>query len=301
MNNFKSHGLGKPSEKRYTFPHSPARVASHSIVRCSVAQYSQLQLTVNTIKTAESLVPYSKDAVNLGTLVWDLIDSVPPGDRHKILDQLSDSDILRLWRISGEKNKATVSQIAASKVPEYSVWEDMPREGSSSSFKGRAVLPIRMGMGTFDKELFYGSCDHIDSKYSEEEVCMPIFGRVVHSGYAAVLKEMLYPGPLYFKAIVGSSIVPILSDTCDLVFSYSLDEYSMEAIRNVGASQGWRAPKANNPSPFDGDYTDYLRVVGPGVFVGLGYGDYSGEHSIVSSLIPRPLFFAMIRNNYPKD
>ena len=254
---------------------------------------SSLEIAVNTIKTAETLVPYSSDAVNLGVLIWDLIDDIPSAERHKLLDLLAESDIMRLWRLAGERNKASISSLAISKVPDYSIWEDMPKEGSRDlpRFRGRALLP--MGLGSFEKELF--SSFPKSKGTAEAQNCAPIYGHVLHSGYATMIKNVIYPGPLYFKAIVEPSLVPMLSDTCDMVFTYSLEETSMEDIGSVAAIHGWRAPKACNPPPFDSNYTDYIRVVGPGVFVGLGYGDNNKNNTLLSSLMPMPLFFAMVR------
>lgn len=261
----------------------------------SSTELSPLNIAINTIKTAETLVPYSQDAVNLGTLIWDLIYSIPSTERSKMLDQLSDSDIIRMWRLAGERNKASFAELAVSKVTDYSIWEDMPKQGREDrvNFRGRAVLPL--AMGNFEKEIFHFDANAGESDQAERDESQELYGRVCHSGLTAVIKDVVYPGPLYFKVATGSSIVPMFSDTCDLVFSYGLGKSCMEEIRSVAMEQGWRAPRARNPPPFDCSYTDYIRVVGPGVFVGLGYGDLS-KNTGVSSLIPRPLFFLMIRN-----
>lgn len=262
-----------------------------SNVSVKSGKVSSLEIAVNTIKTAETLVPYSSDAVNLGVLIWDLIDNIPSTERHKLLDELAECDIMRLWRLAGERNKASISNLAMSKVPDYSIWEDMPKEGSKDipRFRGRALLP--MGLGSFEKQLFSPLTTGEGS--AETQHCAQVYGHVLHSGYATMIKNAIYPGPLYFKAIVEPSLVPMLSDTCDMVFTYTLEETSMEEIRSIAAIQGWRVPKTCNPPPFDSNYTDYIRVVGPGVFVGLGYGD--NNNTVVSGLMPRPLFFAMIR------
>lgn len=270
----------------------------HGVVRN--AKISTVQYVVNTIKTADTLVPYQKDAVNLGIFIWDLIDCVPPADRGKILDHLSDSDIMRLWRLAGDRSKASIPALAMSKVPNYSIWEDMPKTGSQTSirFRGRAVLPMASRLGNFEKELF-----HLNARQTDqvEETCsdLQIYGRVQHSGPIGFIKETVYPGPLYFKVFVGSSIVPLLSDTCDMIFSYSLEESGVKRISNIAGTQRWQAPRLKNLPPFDDDFTEYIRVVGPGMFVGLGYKEISEkwmiQDDILSHFIPRPLFFAMVR------
>jgi hypothetical protein len=238
---------------------------------------------VNLIKTAETLVPYSKDSVNLGILTWNMIEQVAQEHRIQMLEQLTDADIMRMWRLAGERNKATVSELAASKVPSYSIWEDMPNdEGRIAVFRGRAVLPLKLfGLDGFEKGLFVRS-EHV-------------YGRVFHGN---VIKNRIYPGPLYFRAQVGSAFVPLISDTCDLVLSYELETESLADIGSVASGYGWPAPKAVSPVPFNNRFTDYIRVVGPGVFVGLGYqeeGHPLTDGNKLMHVFPRPLFFTMIR------
>ena len=237
---------------------------------------------VNLIKTAETLVPYSRDSVNLGILTWNMIDQVAPEHRIQMLEQLTNADIMRMWRLAGERNKATVSELASSKVPSYSIWEDMPKEeGSIAVFKGRTVLPLRLfGLDGFDKGLFLRSEN--------------VYGRVFHGN---VIGNRIYPGPLYFKAQVGSAFVPLISDTCDLVLSYELDTDALGDISSVASAYGWPAPRASNPGPFNNRFTDYIRVVGPGVFVGLGYQEDQplADGNKLMNVFPRPLFFTMIR------
>jgi hypothetical protein len=252
-----------------------------------IARSSAVKSVVNLVKTAETLVPYSKDSVNLGLLLWNKIDEIPEEDRVKMLDELTNADILRLWRLAGQRHEASIADISSSKVPSYSIWNDLPGEDSSLvRYRGRAALPIRLlGQEYFEKAFFSMPGEDKETPHPN------IYGRVFHGN---VLKNRGYPGPLYFKAAVGGSLVPMLSDTCDMVLSYALPEEEEGELAALASDLGWVGPR-KNPPPFDGDFTDYVRVVGPGVLVGLRYQEETPAATGLSRLFPRPLFFAMIR------
>ena len=256
--------------------------------RLAVARSSALKSVVNLVKTAETLVPYSKDSVNLGLLLWNKIEEIPMEDRVKMLDELTNADILRLWRLAGQRQEASIADISSSKVPSYSLWDDLPAEDSIMvRYRGRAALPIRLlGQEYFEKALFCMPGEDKETPHPN------IYGRVLHGN---VLKNRLYPGPLYFKVAVGGSLVPILSDTCDMVLRYALPPAEERELAALASDLGWIGPR-DNPPPFNGDFTDYVRVVGPGVLVGLGYQEENPTvGSGLSRLLPRPLFFVMIR------
>jgi hypothetical protein len=207
-----------------------------------------------------------------------------------LLRELSNSDIERLWRIAGTRYDASVAEIAASQVPNFSIWDDLPalsQEDECSYFKGRAVLPISMGLDKFSK--------HIFRSIENDE----FYGRVVHTN---IIGNRIYPGPLYFKVAVGSALIPLYgnmySDSgsmCDVVLSYSLEWSDFNVLESLSVENKWPKPRKKNPNPFNMGYTDYIRVAGPGVYVGMGLQESnSGNLKSRFNIIPRPLFFIMI-------
>lgn len=97
--------------------------------------------------------------------------------------------------------------MAASRVPTYSIWDEMPNApGQISSFSGRACLPLSLGMNYFRKCICVAGED--------EE----LFGRVEQNN---VIANRVYPGPLYFKAQVGTGLIP-----CTIMYSVPLIFFS---------------------------------------------------------------------------
>lgn len=245
---------------------------------------------INIIKTADILIPYANDSVNFGVLMWNVIHDVSRHERSHILRELSNSDIERLWRIAGTRYDASVAEISASQVPNFSIWDDLPTRSEvdeCSNFRGRAVLPISLGLDKFSKHIF---------KSLENE---QLYGRVVHNN---VIGNRVYPGPLYFKVAVGSSLIPIYRNMypnsgsmCDMVFSYSLGLSDLDILEPLSVENRWPKPRKENPKPFNMGFTDYIRVAGPGVYVGMGLQE-SNTRNMKSQFntIPQPLFFLMI-------
>ena len=85
-------------------------------------------------------------------------------------------------------------EVAASSIPEFSIWNDIH---SAALFRGRAALPVRWGLDSFQKRIIF--CGEEDQ----------VYGRVFHGD---AVRNRLYPGPLYFKAMVGTALVPC---TCE--------------------------------------------------------------------------------------
>lgn len=74
--------------------------------------------------------------------------------------------------------------------------------------------------------------------------------------------------------------------------SFGLEE-SCASLKRISEEHGLPKPRSN-PAPFNHEYTEFLRVVGPGVFVGMAYqlGDVpTGWRTTFG----RPLHFVMIR------
>lgn len=233
----------------------------------------RLNMVVNMVATAELLVPYDRSAVNLGLILWGAIRNIPHRHRQQLLSRLSSADIKRLWKAAGQRYSAPRQQQAAAVGPDFSIWQDMPTEpGQLALFRGKAALPTHaLGISSFSKAFFL----HPGTEQ--------LYGRVLLG--KGPLGDALYP--LYFKASVGPSVVPTTQELCDMTLQY-LPPDRLGLDREDLPRSAWPRPRPHLP-PFHEGFTDYLRAVAPGVYVGLGYRTASTE-------VNEPLYFLMVQD-----
>ncbi|KAI7838681.1 hypothetical protein COHA_007483 [Chlorella ohadii] len=227
----------------------------------------------NMVATAELLVPYDRSAVNLGLILWGAIRNIPHKDRRQLLSLLNSGDIKRLWKVAGQRYTAPKQQAAAAVGPDYSLWHDLPTSISQlSHFRGKAALPTHaLGISSFGKAFFL----HPDTE--------ELYGRVLLG--KGPLGDLLYP--LYFKANVGTFVVPTTQEPCDMMLQY-LPPDQLGLSKDDLPRSLWPAPRPQLP-PFHEGFTDYIRAVAPGVFVGLGYRTRATE-------VNEPLYFLMVHD-----
>ncbi|EFN59920.1 hypothetical protein CHLNCDRAFT_49358 [Chlorella variabilis] len=225
----------------------------------------------NMVATAELLVPYDRSAVNLGLILWGAIRNIPRKDRVQLVSRLNSGDIMRLWKVAGQRYSAPKEQVVAAIGPDYSLWKDLPAAASDiSHFRGKAALPTHvLGVSSFSKAFFL-------QPGSEQ-----LYGRVLLG--KGPLGDLLYP--LYFKATVGPCVVPTTQELCDMRLDY-LPPQQLGLARDDLPRSMWPTPRPHLP-PFHEGFTDYLRAVAPGVYVGLGYRTASTEPN-------DPLYFLMV-------
>ncbi|KAL4447433.1 hypothetical protein ABPG75_004652 [Micractinium tetrahymenae] len=233
----------------------------------------RLSMVVNMVATAEMLVPYDRSAVNLGLILWGAIRNIPHKHRRELLSRLSSADIKRLWKAAGQRYSAPKQQAAAALGPDFSIWRDMPAApGQLALFRGKAALPTHVpGISAFSKAFFL----HPQTEQ--------LYGRVLLG--KGPLGDLLYP--LYFKTSVGPSVVPTTQELCDMTLQY-LPPDRLGLNRDDLPRSLWPAPRPHLP-PFHEGFTDYLRAVAPGVYVGLGYRTTATE-------VNEPLYFLMVQD-----
>lgn len=233
----------------------------------------RLSMVVNMVATAELLVPYDRSAVNLGLILWGAIRNIPHRHRRQLLSRLSSADIKRLWKAAGQRYSAPRQQQAAALGSEYSIWRDMPAApGDLALFSGKAALPTHvLGISSFSKAFFL----HPQTEQ--------LYGRVLLG--KGPLGDALYP--LYFKASVGPSVVPTTQELCDMTLQYLPPDRLGLGAEELPRSS-WPRPRRHLP-PFHDGFTDYVRAVAPGVYVGMGYRTASTE-------VNEPLYFLMVQD-----
>jgi hypothetical protein len=134
----------------------------------------------------------------------------------------------------------------------------------------------------------------------------PKTGRL-HCHVAPKLRGPLYRAwlPCYSRVDVGLALTPLQADAgADLVMQYAPPQ-PRDAVANPGAPGQaavlgrdelppgwWPAPKAGAWSPFSLGPRDYVRVAGPGLYVGCAYrSDAPGAQLLEEDFV----YFAMAR------
>lgn len=118
-----------------------------------------------------------------------------------------------------------------------------------------------------------------------------LFGRVIHP---TVVANRLYPGPMYFMVTdIGKVVVPALYELCDMKLEYPENQGNIPGLQGIPRS-AWPRPGGMLRAPFNKSFTDYIRVAGPGVYVGMGYR--TEGHGSGVPLIPSPLYFIMAKS-----
>ncbi|KAK9819482.1 hypothetical protein WJX81_005355 [Elliptochloris bilobata] len=225
----------------------------------------RITTVVNIVRTAHILSPYDKQDFNAALLVWKAIAGIPAVERPLLLKALLPKDICQLWKLASQRRKASAQQLREALGPDYSLWDDFPEHpGQVVVYQGLAALPLHFWFGRFKKSFFL----HPNT--------FELYGRVgVEKG---VLGDMLYS--LYFKGAIAPTAVPATAEVADVALEYTPPERLGLTARDLPRGRGW-APPAPLRWPFGGGLTDYMRPIGPGVYVGSGWKEpQEGSHEL---------------------
>lgn len=233
----------------------------------------RIDAAVNAIKNADMLVPYDGRKATIARSIWKLLDRIPLAHRaENLLKPLGADDIKKLWHFAGYKYTETGNNY----VP-----EDFPaKDDEIVYYVGKAaVWPIMQPFCWFRKALWYKGKD--------------IHGRVFT--ILSSISSRTYPGPLYFKADIGLQLLPgTIDEVSDGSLRYQLATEELNMLRDTLPMNSWPGPK--KPKKFFGNkFTDFVRAIGPGVYVGLGWRTGEMEDSRVFGSKNNPLYFIMVR------
>lgn len=224
-----------------------------------------LQRAGQMLRMVHKMAPANPDDFNRALIIWRAIRDVPEGLRHRLLDLISARDINRLWETAQKRYEASGATASAALGAEYSQWDDFPMDpGEVVVFEGKAAGPLPwlsglLGLDRFRKLFFL----HPDSE--------ELLGRL-DVGYGA-LGAKLYP--TYFRATIGSSIVSATKELADVQLDYAVPS-SLSLSKEDLPDASWPRPKVPR-WPFDRQLSDYMRAVGPGVYVGRGWHGAQSE------------------------
>jgi len=312
-----------PYRRRLTNKHSPSSTlpsrkncstcisTSSSIPRSNASDTETLtaadiddriKVVINTLETADKLLPYDPEEGNLGINIWKSIREIPIEHKTELLRYMSSTNIRRLWDIAGKRysvnnttiarmvNTSSTSSSSSTSMLEYS-FGDLPNSPDGIVYyKGKAALNLPI-IRRFRKAFWISPKG---SSSSNREIC----GRVFTGG---PIGSHLYPGPLYFKADITTEFVPITRDVCDAVLHYDRDDFDIKELPLREEALSWPRPRGASLL-FGQGFTDYVRLAGPGVIVGLGYRTKEKEGG---GLLPgsraNPLYFVMCREQSERE
>lgn len=193
------------------------------------------------------LVPMNANTYDQVSFLWKKIDDVPEERRHRLLDLLTPKHISNMWEITGE----VFENSNFSQLDTESLLLGLEREYPLKPVKwiGKitdAPWPLEW-FSRFKKVFFLGTDGSV-------------YGRVITGGWLLqdITRLML---PLYFEVRDVRKVVAT-EEPCNIAF-----EYGEGQIHLCDIPTNFPKP-AKHPWPFSDGSFDYIRPVGPGVFVG---------------------------------
>eukprot|EP01024_Parvocaulis_polyphysoides_P011699 TRINITY_DN1410_c0_g1_i8.p3 TRINITY_DN1410_c0_g1~~TRINITY_DN1410_c0_g1_i8.p3 ORF type:complete len:295 (-),score=17.82 TRINITY_DN1410_c0_g1_i8:1023-1907(-) len=228
-------------------------VGDHEFLVAEDSPRQRLQKALVIIRMAEQLNP-AEVTYNAGLQVWKLLRGLSVEHKLELLNGVNSQDIRNLWKIAGTKYAASKEQIAACIGSKWKLEHEFPKRGMEVFVhEGKAAIPNILGLNRYQKH-FFRSDDG------------SIFGRVKMQSYVSPIADIVYP--LYYQTELGPKQLPATGQMTDLQFNFF--KPSELDIHDDDIPLHW--PKPRRPVyPFEGDLTDYVRVVAPGVYVTWGW------------------------------
>lgn len=209
----------------------------------------------SVIATRNELVSFEAN-FNVALLIWRLIASLHPEERPTLVDRFTPGDIKELWQLAAARYAAQPADVQSSTGPWKSPWNDLPEDkGQEIIYKGKAAVPLSGLFGHFEKAFFL----HPDT--------YEVYGRVRLK--PGVLGDTLYP--LYFKCTPKQTVIPDTGELADMSLEYLSGDSLALRPESLPSAGRWPQPALDHRWPFNGGLVDYVRPVGPGVYVGVGW------------------------------
>ncbi|KAK9837628.1 hypothetical protein WJX74_001669 [Apatococcus lobatus] len=214
----------------------------------------RLRKVVDLIRIADDFAPFDRPSYNIALEIWKAVEAIPQAHRHRLLGFLTRGDILDLWRLAGQRYSASPSQLQTAIHSSFYAPDQFPTQPDQVvRFHGKAAVSLPY-FNRFQKAFF---CPQKGSG---------LHGRVLLG--KGPLGDALYP--LYYRATVGSHIIPATRELADLQLEYLPSSLLNLTAEDLPAHESWPQPGHQRP-PFDGGLIDYCRAVGPDVWVGVGW------------------------------
>jgi hypothetical protein len=181
--------------------------------------------------------------------IWKALNELSVEERREFTNRLSTSDMQQLWRLSASRYRCKAATAEQAMGADFSLRDFFPdKPGEVAVFDGRAGVPVLKGF----RKLFFRH-PTTDELYGHVDV-----------GYWP-LGAFIYP--LYFRCNLGVVIFPGTSTPTDMQLEY-------QDLDTMDLGQEAVPPSLPTPKepmwPFSG-LTDYMRPIGPQMFVGRGW------------------------------
>lgn len=200
------------------------------------------------------LIPMDANDYNQAAFLWKKIGDIPEERRHRLLSLLTSKQIANMWEITGEMYES--SDFPPPDSGTFLLGSDSESLLKPVSWTGKlADVPWPLSSFNRFKKIFFLGTDG------------SVYGRVITGGWLLqhVTRWIL---PLYFE-VRDVRKVNATEDPCNIALEYG------EGQLHLDIPQGFPNP-AKHPWPFKDSSFDYIRPVGPGVFVGQWW--HEGRH-----------------------
>lgn len=279
-----------------------------------------VEAAAGLISVVDDLRPLDPAAFNAFAEIWRAIAAVPPGDRVRILDELEPGAVFSLWKASLGRYVLDEAR-AGELLSDFFIWDDFPSqpgqvityEGLCEQFRVEAAgspLSVDSAMqARFPRAVPWLKPSASSIAAPRERFTQHFFqaGRtgLLHSrmtldmGWASFLSP-----PIYNRLEIGLTLTPNSPDAgADAALVYPMDPVLLKQKQDAGVALSkedlpsplWPAPSRRAAwSPLSFAERDYMRVAGPGFYVGCAYRrDAAG-----GLLVDEAVYFALVRTTY---
>eukprot|EP00878_Enallax_costatus_P006151 GHUV01006447.1.p1 GENE.GHUV01006447.1~~GHUV01006447.1.p1 ORF type:complete len:360 (+),score=62.56 GHUV01006447.1:75-1154(+) len=260
-----------------------------------------VEAAAGLISVIDDLRPLDHTTFNAAYEIWKAIAAVPAADRVRILDELEPGAVFSLW-------KATVSRYVMAEnrkeelFKDFFIWDDFPSEpGQVYTYEGlceqfvyqKPLSPLAVDSSMQSKlprQVPWLKPNPMSMATPQERFTQQFFlssrTGLLHSrinfnlpGVLKLLKPLT--PPIYNRVEIGLTLTPNSSDAgADACITYPVDPILLKQQQAAGVALSkedlpnplWPAPlKVASWSPLSFTGRDYVRVVGPGFYVGCAY------------------------------
>lgn len=263
------------------------------------------------ISIIDELRPLDRSRFNAAYEIWKVIAAVPPEDRYRLIDEIEPGAIRTLWKHSMARYVLDDAR-SLDIFRNYAVWDDFPTEAgevytywgrcekfmvleSRSPFQQDSAMQQRHPRAIPWLQPSPGSWQFKQERFKASFFVHPESGELysrLHMQLNAWVDSFWMP--IYSKLDISLTLTPVQADAgADMTMVYPAQGKSLGLKKEHLPSPLWPAPSDKMWSPFSLGRRDYLRVAGPGVYVGCAYRCERPKELVEDNFI----YFILVRKN----